>query len=313
MMGEYMKLSIIIPMLNEAGNVSNIYAQIKHSLKKIKYEIIFVNDGSVDNTETELNKIYKADNSVKIIHFSRNFGKDAAIYAGMKVANAPYTAIIDGDMQQHPKYLMEMYNYLEKNKNCDQVCMVPAKRKNMSLIKGLGGKLFYRLINHISGVKFRKDASDFRMFRNNVKEAVLSLTESNRFSKGLFNWVGFNTHSLTYQVEPRKYGKTKFNLKKSFNYALIGIIDYAENPLNMVTKIGILSSLLGFGGLIYLIIKSIIIGHIYHELFIVLTVVLIFLGINLLGISFICLYLARMQAEIKKRPIYIIKETKGIK
>ena len=177
MLGGYMKLSIIVPMLNEAENVSKMYAQIKHSLKKVKYEIIFVNDGSVDNTEIELNKIYNADNSVKIIHFSRNFGKDAAIYAGMEVANSEYTAIIDGDMQQHPKYLLEMYNYLEKNKACDQVCMVPAKRKNMSIIKRIGGKLFYKLINHISGIKFREDASDFRMFRNNVKKAVLSLKE----------------------------------------------------------------------------------------------------------------------------------------
>ena len=308
-----MKLSIIVPMLNEAENVSKMYAQIKHSLKKVKYEIIFVNDGSVDNTEIELNKIYNADNSVKIIHFSRNFGKDAAIYAGMEVANSEYTAIIDGDMQQHPKYLMEMYNYLEKNKVCDQVCMVPAKRKNMSIIKRIGGKLFYKLINHISGIKFREDASDFRMFRNNVKKAVLSLKESNRFSKGLFNWVGFNTNSLIYQIEPRKYGKTKFNFKRSLNYALIGIIDYAENPLNIFTKTGAFISLLGVGGLLYLIIKSIIIGHIYHEIFIALAVILILFGINLLGISFICLYLARMQTEIKKRPIYIIKETKGIK
>ena len=308
-----MKLSIIIPMYNEALNVGKMYKEIKKNIKKIKYEMIFINDGSTDETEKELEKIYENDNGIKIISFSRNFGKDAAIYAGMEVASGIYTAIIDGDMQQNPKYLLEMYNFLEKNNSYDQICMVPDKRRNMSLLKRIGGKLFYKLINKLGGIKFFEDASDFRMFRGNVKEAVLSLNESNRFSKGLFNWVGFSTKIMTYSIEPRRYGKTKFNFKRSFNYAMIGIIDYAANPLSIFTWGGIFNSFLGFTLLVYLIIKSIVIGHIYNELYIVLAVVLIFFGINMFGISFICLYLARMQTEIKKRPIYIIKKSRGIK
>ena len=307
-----MKISIIVPVLNEQNNISKIYSAIKKELKRIKYEVIFVNDGSTDNTSQELDKVYELANNIKIITFSRNFGKDAAIYAGMEVASAKYTAIIDGDMQQNPKYVIEMYKFLENNNDYDQVCMIPNKRKNMSIFKRIGGKLFYKLMNRVSVVKFVEDASDFRMFRTNVKEAVLSLTEGNRFSKGLFNWVGFTTKSMLYDVEPRLYGKTKFNIRRSINYAMIGIIDYAGNPLHIFTWLGSFNVLAGFITIIYLVIKSIIIGHLYAKYYLLLAFIALFAGINMLGISFICHYLSRMNVEVKKRPIYIIKDTKGI-
>ncbi len=303
-----MKLSVIVPVFNEEENVHKVYMTIKKNLKDIKHEIIFVNDGSVDNTYKELDKIYKLGSGIKIITFSRNFGKDAAIYAGMKNASGKYTAIIDGDMQQNPKYLIEMYDFLEKNKEYDQVCMLPNKRKNMSLVKRIGGHLFYKLMNRLSTIKFTEDASDFRMFNTSVKEAVLSLSENNRFSKGIFNWVGFNTKSMIYDVEPRLYGKTKFNFKRSVNYALIGIIDYAENPLNIFAKLGLINLFGGFVLLIYLVIKSIILNELYMKFYLLLAIIFILAGIIMLGISFICLYLSRMQVEIKKRPIYIIKK-----
>jgi glycosyltransferase involved in cell wall biosynthesis len=226
----------------------------------------------------------------------------------MKNASGKYTAIIDGDMQQNPKYLIEMYDFLEKNKEYDQVCMLPNKRKNMSLVKRIGGHLFYKLMNRLSTIKFTEDASDFRMFNTSVKEAVLSLSENNRFSKGIFNWVGFNTKSMIYDVEPRLYGKTKFNFKRSVNYALIGIIDYAENPLNIFAKLGLINLFGGFVLLIYLVIKSIILNELYMKFYLLLAIIFILAGIIMLGISFICLYLSRMQVEIKKRPIYIIKK-----
>ena len=303
-----MKLSVIVPVFNEEENVHKVYMTIKKNLKDIKHEIIFVNDGSVDNTYKELDKIYKLGSGIKIITFSRNFGKDAAIYAGMKNASGKYTAIIDGDMQQNPKYLIEMYDFLEKNNEYDQVCMLPNKRKNMSLVKRIGGHLFYKLMNRLSTIKFMEDASDFRMFNTSVKEAVLSLSENNRFSKGIFNWVGFNTKSMIYDVEPRLYGKTKFNFKRSVNYALIGIIDYAENPLNIFARLGLINLFGGFVLLIYLVIKSIILNELYMKFYLLLAIIFILAGIIMLGISFICLYLSRMQVEIKKRPIYIIKK-----
>ena len=303
-----MKLSVIVPVFNEEENVHKVYMTIKKNLKDIKHEIIFVNDGSVDNTYKELDKIYKLGSGIKIITFSRNFGKDAAIYAGMKNASGKYTAIIDGDMQQNPKYLIEMYDFLEKNKEYDQVCMLPNKRKNVSLVKRIGGHLFYKLMNRLSTINFREDASDFRMFNTSVKEAVLSLSENNRFSKGIFNWVGFNTKSMIYDVEPRLYGKTKFNFKRSVNYALIGIIDYAENPLNIFARLGLINLFGGFVLLIYLVIKSIILNELYMKFYLLLSVIFVLAGIIMLGISFICLYLSRMQVEIKKRPIYVIKK-----
>ena len=308
-----MELSIIVPMYNEEQNVKNLLDTVKSTLKNIKYELIFVNDGSFDNTDEVVRKLCSKNKTIKYINFSKNYGKDAAVIAGMKYASGKYTAVIDADMQQHPKYLVQMYDFLNKNSDYDQAIMINKKRSNASIIKKIGGRLFYRLINGISDIHFEDDASDFRMFRNNVKEAILSISTNNKFLKGMFSWCGFKTKCFEYQVLPRTYGKSKFNIKNSFKYAFRGIINYSKRPLVILLNIGLFMSIICFLALIYLIVKSIIIGAIYKEFLFIIDVVLLVGNVNLLGIGLLGVYLANVQSEVSGHPNYIIKDTIGFK
>ncbi len=308
-----MELSIIVPMMNEENNINDLYENIKKYIKNISYEVIFVNDGSVDKSGEVVRKICVKDKNIKYIEFSKNYGKDAAVFAGMKYACGKYTGIIDADMQQHPKYLLKMYEFLNKNDNYDQVVMVNNKRKNASIIKKIGGSLFYRLINSISNIHFEENASDFRMFRSNVKEAILSIDTNNKFLKGMFGWCGFNTKCIEYEVSPRLHGKSKFNIKNSFKYAFKGIVNYSNRPLILILKTGIIMSLICFIGLIYLIIRSIIIGTIYMKFMFVIDIVLLIGNINLLGIGLLGIYLSNIQYEVNGHPNYVIKDLVGFK
>lgn len=307
-----MKLSIIIPAYNEEGNIELIYRGIVDVLKNINFEIIFVNDGSKDKTFDMIKKVYKDDpNHVKAINFSRNFGKDAAIYAGISHAQGEYTTIIDADMEQNPKYLLEMLAFLEKNKNYDQVAMAIKKRKSKNPFTRLGSTLFYRFINKLSDIKFQENVSDFRMFRSNMKEAILSLQETNRFSKGIFNWVGFNTKVLEYEVGKRASGVSKFNFRASLKYAKEGIIGYSVKPLRIATYIGLFTSLAGFVYLIYIIIKTIISGVDTPGFATIVCLILFIGGIQLLCIGILGEYLAKTFMETKKRPIYVSQSKLG--
>ena len=307
-----MKLSIIIPAYNEEGNVELINERIKELFGSITYEAIFINDGSKDKTALELSKVYKKDQEhVRVINFSRNFGKDAAIYAGLENATGEYTAIIDADMEQDPKYLLEMISFLEKNKNYDQVAMTIKKRKSGSKIKKLGGKMFYKLINKLSDIKFQEDASDFRMFRSYVRDAIVNLPEKNRFSKGIFNWIGFNTKYMEYDVGKRNSGVSKFNFKSSFKYAIEGIIGYSVKPLRIATFTGLFISLIGFIYLLYIIIKTIIIGVDTPGFATIVCLILFIGGIQLISIGILGEYLAKTFIEVKNRPIYIASSKLG--
>lgn len=307
-----MKLSIIIPAMNEEGNIDTIYNTIKNTFERDDYEIIFIDDGSVDKTFKVLESVQKKDpNVVKAISFSRNFGKDAAIFAGLEHAKGEYIAIIDADMEQDPGYLIKMMDYLDKHPECDQVAMTIKKRKAGSFIKRIGGKMFYKVINVLSDVKFQEDASDFRMFRSTVKDAILSLPEKNRFSKGIFSWIGFNTKTMEYDVGKRKSGETKFNFKSSMKYALNGIVGFSIKPLRIATVLGVLTSLGGFIYLIYLIVKTIIQGIEVPGFATIVCLILFIGGIQLISIGILGEYLARTFVETKNRPIYIAKKKLG--
>ena len=309
-----MQLSIIVPAYNEEGNIRKIYEAIVKTIKTITYETIFVDDGSSDNTSKELDKIYKLDKTrVRVITFSRNFGKDAAIYAGLEYANGTYTAIIDADMQQNPKYILTMYDFLENNPDYDQVAMTIKKRKHIPFLKKVGGTLFYKLINLLSNTKFKQNASDFRMFRQNVRDAILSLKETNRFSKGITSWIGFKTMYMDYDVESRFSGTTKFNFKKSLDYAIEGITDYSDKPLRLAFTLGVILVILSNIYLIYFIIKSLIIGKILSKYMLVVALIILIGGIQLIFIGIIGKYLFKAFIETKNRPIYIIKRKYGIK
>jgi len=300
-----MKLSVIIPCKNEAGNVNKLNEKLQEVLKDISHEIIFIDDGSTDNTLAELKKL----NDIKIISFSKNFKKEAAIYAGLKYSKGDYTCIIDGDLQQDPKYLLKMINELDKGE-FDQVVMVNKKRKEFILNRILK-KIFYKLMNIISDVDFINGASDFRMFNNLVKNAILEMSEVNRFSKGLFSWIGFNTCYMEYDVLKRFSGKSKFNFRENLKYAFTGIIGFSIKPLKIATFFGILSSISSFVYFFILLIKTIIVGKDVPGYASILCVILLLGGIQLITIGILGEYLGRTYIEVKKRPIYLIKEKIG--
>ncbi len=300
-----MKLSVIVPCKNEAGNVNKLNEKLQDVLKDINHEIIFIDDGSTDDTLNELKKI----KDIKIISFSKNFKKEAAIYAGLKYSKGEYTCIIDGDLQQDPKYLIKMIAELDKNE-FDQVVMVNKKRKEFFLNKFLK-KIFYKLMNIISDVDFINGASDFRMFNGLVKNAILEMSEVNRFSKGLFSWIGFNTCYMEYDVLKRYSGKSKFNFKENIKYAFTGIIGFSIKPLKIATFFGILSSISSFIYFIILLIKTLIVGKDVPGYASILCVILLLGGIQLITIGILGEYLGRTYIEVKKRPIYLIKEKIG--
>ena len=302
-----MKLSLVIPVYNEEKNLDEFYETTKKELKKIKYELIFINDGSKDKSLEVLKDLAKKDKKVKIISFSRNFGKEAAIYAGLKNITGEYTAIIDSDLQQHPKYLIEMYNELEESEEYDSICMCQAKRKEnfmVSFIKKIG----YRLMDAVTDVKFVNGASDFRMFRRNVLNAILEMSERNRFSKGIFSWVGFNTKYMTYEVMERKAGKTSWSLKSLISYGVDGFVGFTTKPLRVSTYIGFLTSLIAFIYFIIILLQTLITGKDIPGYASMMCVILFLGGIQLLCMGIVGEYLARTYIESKERPIYIEKE-----
>lgn len=304
-----MKLSVIIPCKNEEGNVAILYKNISEILDKLKYELIFIDDGSSDGTLEELKKIYIQDvKHIKVISFSRNFQKENAILAGLEYASGELTCIIGGNLKQNPKYILEMYNFLEENNHYDSVAMVAENNNDSKFLKFLKDK-FYSSISRHSGLDIRNNIADYRMFRNNVKEAVTSIKEKNRFSKGIFAWVGFNTKYINYKMN--KNIKSSYNSKGLLTYAVNGYCGYSYKLLNLSVKLGVTSLLVA---LIYFIVLLIqIIGF---NLKLKATYVLIILMLLLFGIQFILIgivgkYLALVSDEAKNRPNYIIKEKIG--
>lgn len=304
-----MKLSFVIPCYNEESNVKLIHDEIaKIFLPLYKYEIIFVNDGSSDNTLKSLKEILKnSKTKIKVINFSRNFGKEAAIYAGLKEAKGDYISLIDADMQQDPKYVMEMVSFLDKNEEYDSVAMYQDKRKEGKVLTFFK-KSFYKLINKVSDTKFQSNASDFRTFRKCVIKSVLELKEYYRFSKGIFSWVGYNTYYMPYTVKERATGTTKWSFKKLFKYALDGIISFTTAPLKMATYIGLMSSFASIVYLVFVIIQKLAWGIDIPGYATIITLILFLGGMQLFSLGIIGEYIGRNYIETKNRPIYIAKE-----
>ena len=306
-----MKLSVIIPCKDEEGNVGNIVEKLDKVLFDVKYELLFIDDGSSDKTMEKLRELHKASpNTIKVLSFSRNFKKEAAMYAGLTHARGEYTCIIDGDMQQNPVYLIKMLEFLDNNLDYDQVAMTQEKRKENFLVSFLK-KSFYKTISKLSEIEFVNAASDFRMFRTVVREAVISISEQNRFSKGIFAWIGFKTKYMPYKVEKRTSGKTKFNVKNNFKYALDGIIGFSTKPLRFSSWLGILSSMAAFVYFIVILVQKLAHGIDLPGYASTMCIILLFSGIQLITIGILGEYMAKTYIETKRRPIYIIKEKLG--
>ncbi len=301
-----MQLSIVVPCYNEEKNIQLFYDKVFTTFKNtnIKYEIVFVNDGSSDKTSEILNQFYnKGKQKIQIINFSRNFGKEAAMYAGLKEATGELVAIIDADLQQNPEYILKMMDILNREKECDSVAAYQAKRKEGKIL-AFCKKMFYKLINSISSVTFTPDTSDFRIFRRKMVDAIINMSEYHRFSKGIFSFVGFNTYYMPYEVEARKAGSSKWNFWKLFKYAIDGIIGFTTVPLKLPFVFS------GFLFFAFIICFIIFLFYNLNFLSILLLVLLFIMSLLFFVVGIMGEYMARIYIQGKNRPIYIIKEHK---
>ena len=305
-----MKLSLLVPCYNEAENVAFFQDAVINAFDgcNYDYEIIFIDDGSKDATFYNLKKIYNNKKcAVKLIRLSRNFGKEAAIFAGLKRASGDYISIIDADLQQQPEIVLQMVNILEQDDQYDMVAAYQAKRKESKILTFFK-RCFYGIINRLSDIEFKAHASDFRTFRRSVAESILQLNEYHRFSKGIFAWIGYNTCFIPYEPQKRKHGKSKWGIKKLTNYAIDGMIGYSTKPLRVSTFLGGLTAVAAILYLVAVVLEKLIYG-IDVPGYATIIVLILFLGsMQLFCIGIIGEYVGRTFEQSKNRPIYIEKD-----
>ena len=308
-----MKLSLIIPCYNEAENIYTFHDTVVESFKDCgyDYELVFIDDGSRDATLYNLKKLYhEAKVSMKVISFSRNFGKEAGLYAGLKHASGEYIALIDADLQQRPEIVRDMVAFLDANTEYDMVAAYQ-DRRNESKLLSFFKKSFYSIINRLSDVKLHNDASDFRTFRRSVAESILSLGEYHRFSKGFFAWVGYKTHYIPYTACQRTAGSTKWNLRKLINYAVDGIIGFSTRPLRLATYLGSMTAVAALIYLLIVVLQKLIVGIDVPGFATIIVLILLLGGMQLFCIGIIGEYVGKTFEQSKNRPIYVAKETFG--
>ena len=305
-----MTISIIIPCFNEEESLPLFYAE----MEKIKFQLndhfeyIFVNDGSKDRTLAILRELNQKNNSVRYLSFSRNFGKEAALYAGLKYATGDLVTVMDADLQDPPELLLTMKSMLEKNPDLDCVGTRRTTRDGEPPIRSFFAKMFYKLINRISQVEMVDGARDFRLMRRQMVDAILEVSEYNRFSKGIFAWVGFKTEYLEYKNVERVAGKTSWSFWQLLNYSLEGIINFSDAPLTIAFLGGVVACLLAFFLIIIVIVRTLIFGDPTSGWPSMVSIILFLGGFQLLTIGILGKYIGKIFMETKKRPIYVIKE-----
>lgn len=305
-----MLLSVIVPCFNEEGNIDLFYEETVKALGDLmpETELIFVNDGSRDATLAKLRALCaRARYRVRVVSFSRNFGKEAALLAGLRSSTGEFTSIIDADLQQRPSYIVEMMDFLKEHPEYDAVAAYQEERKE-GFILSLFKKMFYNVIDSMTDVKIMQAASDFRVLRRPVVDAILSLPEKCRFSKGIFAWVGFETYYMPYKVEERASGTSKWNFWKLLTYAFDGIIAFSNKPLILSSVVGFFIFALSILYLIVIVVKTILWGDPVAGFPTLACLILMLSGIELLGIGILGQYLAKNYTESKERPVYIVKE-----
>ncbi len=304
------KISIIVPCYNEEEAIKIFYDKITEVSSRVEadFEYIFVNDGSKDKTLEIVREYAKMDPRVRYISFSRNFGKEAAMYAGLQASEGDYVAIMDVDLQDPPDLIPEMYNtLLEKEYDC--VATKRKTRKGENPIISFFSKLFYKIINKMTKTEIVDGARDYRLMTRQMVNSILEVTEYNRFSKGIFSWVGFNTKWLAYDNIERSAGKTKWNFCKLFLYALDGITAFSTAPLMVSTLAGILFCLLAFVMIVLIIVRTCLYGDPVSGWPSLVCIVLFVSGVQLFCLGIMGQYMSKEYMEIKNRPIYIVKET----
>ena len=301
-----MYLSIVVPCYNEEDSVSIFHDEIEKTLTDIEYEIIFVNDGSSDNTLDEMKKLADVDSKVKYISFSRNFGKESALYAGLKNANGDLVCVMDVDLQDPPSLLPQMIDNIG---DYDVVATRRVSRKGEPVIRSFFARMFYRFINRISKIELVDGARDYRVMTRPVVNALLELTEYNRFSKGLFEWVGFKTKWLEYENIERVAGETSWSFWGLLNYSIEGIVAFTAVPLSISTFFGILFSVIAFILIIFIVVRNLIFSNPVAGWASTVTIILFLGGLQLFSMGILGKYLEKTYTEVKNRPIYIVGET----
>ncbi len=305
-------LSVIVPCYNEEENVADFYHELLKTesffkSKDVEIEIIYVNDGSKDNTVAEVKKLHEKDERVHLVNFSRNFGKEAAIYAGLKTSKGDFVVMLDADLQDPPALLPEMYRYIVEE-GYDSVATRRVDRKGEPPIRSFFARRFYSLINKMSKTEIVDGARDYRLMTRQFVDAILSMEEYNRFSKGIFGWVGFNTKWLEFENIERKKGETKWSFWKLFIYALDGIIAFSTTPLAFASIMGVLFCILAFIFIIFIFVRALIFGDPTSGWPSLVCIISLVSGVQLFCIGIVGQYLSKTYLEVKKRPIYLIKD-----
>ena len=306
------KISIIVPCYNEEQAIPYFYEEITKVAKEMNndFEFIFVNDGSKDKTIEIVKEYAKKDKRVKFIHFSRNFGKEAAMYAGLELSTGDYVAIMDADLQDPPALLPQMVSILEdENSDYDSVGTRRVTRKGEPPIRSFFARKFYKIINKMSKIEMVDGARDYRLMKRQVVNSILELKEYNRYSKGLFEFVGYNTKWLEFENVERVAGETKWSFWKLFLYAIEGIVAFSTAPLAIASIIGFIFCLVSFIMILVIIIKTLAFGDPTTGWPSLVCIIFFVSGIQLFCLGIIGEYLSKTYLETKKRPIYIIKET----
>ena len=305
-----MKLSLVVPCYNEAENVALFHDAVISAFDGCgyDYEIIFVDDGSKDATLHNLRKLHRTGKClIKVISFSRNFGKEAGIYAGLRHAKGEYISLIDVDLQQRPEIVRDMVKILDEKPECDVVAAYQDRRREGKILSFFK-RCFYALINKLSTVKLQPDASDFRTFRRSVAESILALAENHRFSKGIFAWVGYETCFIPYEAQQRIHGKTKWSFRKLFSYAVEGIVGFSTAPLRLAVYLGVFTAIAAVIYLISVIVEKLVWGIDIPGYATIIVLILVLGSMQLFCIGIIGQYVGKTFEQSKNRPICIEKE-----
>ena len=304
------KLSVVVPCYNEEETIRLFLTESQLVESKMKQEVIFdyifVNDGSTDTTLEVLRQVSKEFDNVHYLSFSRNFGKEAALLAGLEAADGDFVTVMDVDLQDPPEMLFVMYQKIKEG--FDVVGTRRSDRKGEPALRSIFAKLFYKMISSVSDTELLDGTRDFRLMTRQVVENILRLNEVNRFSKGIFSWVGFNVTYLPYENRQRIAGRTTWTFWSLVRYSIDGFVNFSEAPLNLATWAGICSFFLSLFGILFVVIRKITFGGSISGWASLVTIILFIGGLQLLALGIIGKYLAKIFLETKKRPIYIIKE-----
>ncbi|MBQ8956776.1 MAG: glycosyltransferase family 2 protein [Lachnospiraceae bacterium] len=308
-------ISVVVPCYNEQEAIPFFYEAITETASKMReawngldFEYLFIDDGSKDGTLQTIESLREKDDRVRFVSFSRNFGKEAALYAGLKNARGDYAVTMDADMQDPPALLPEMYRAVSEE-GSDSAATRRVTRKGEPVIRSFFARRFYRLINSMSSADIVDGARDYRIMTRRMVDAIVSMKEYNRFTKGIYGWIGFNTKWIEFENVERVAGETKWSFWKLFGYAMEGIIGFSTAPLSIATWFGIIMAVVAFLGIIFIIVKKLIIGDPTSGWSSMVCIILLVAGIQLFCLGIIGQYLAKTYLETKQRPIYIARKT----